>query len=102
MWKQRRGDGLQLIGVNLGEPVDRVKSYVAQLGLTLPVVIDAGGEVAGAYGVRFTPTHFLVDRAGIVRAAGAGARDWQSPAARAAIDVLVKGRSSSIPRTERR
>ena len=58
--------------------------------LTFPIVIDSTGEVAREYGVRFTPTHFLIDRAGIVRAGGSGSKDWNSPAAHAVVRVLLE------------
>ncbi len=79
-----------MVAVNLGEPVDRVRAYVTELKLTFPVVIDSAGELAGAYDARFTPTHFLIDRAGIVRAGGAGGRDWNSPLAHAAAGRLLE------------
>jgi len=77
-----------VIGINLGEPMVRVKAYAAELGVSFPVVIDANGRVAQAYGVRFTPTHFLIDRQGVVRAGGSGSRDWNGDAARAALQLL--------------
>lgn len=79
-----------MIGVNLSEPLERVRAYAADMKLTFPLVIDRDGELARAYGVRFTPTHFLIDRSGAVRAGGAGARDWDGPTARAAIAVLLE------------
>ncbi len=98
-----------MLAINLAEPPERVRAYVADSRLTLPVAIDATGEVARAYGVQFTPTHFLIDRAGIVRAGGAGARDWTGVAARAAVQLLLAsparpGRAIPPPpgRTERR
>jgi peroxiredoxin len=98
-----------VIAINLSEPTERVRAYVAESRLTLPVAIDTAGQVARAYGVQFTPTHFLIDRAGIVRAGGAGARDWTGPAAQAAVRLLLAfparpDRASTPPagRTERR
>lgn len=76
--------------MNLGEPEGRVRAYVAELGLTFPIVIDRTGEVARTYDVAFTPTHFLVDRAGVVRAAGSGSHDWSSPQAHAVVRVLLE------------
>lgn len=62
---------------------------MSETKLTFPVVIDAIGDVARTYEVRGTPTHFLIDRAGIVRAGGAGGRDWNTPAAHAAVRLLL-------------
>lgn len=79
-----------MIGINLSEPRERVKAYVAEMKLTFPIVVDSSGELARTYGVRFTPTHFLIDRRGTVRAAGSGAQDWNGPDARAAVQLLLK------------
>jgi peroxiredoxin len=78
-----------VIGINLSESPERVKTYVTEMKLTFPIVIDSSGELARTYGVRFTPTHFLIDRSGIVRAGGSGSRDWNGAAAHAAIQLLL-------------
>ncbi|MBI4594691.1 MAG: TlpA family protein disulfide reductase [Candidatus Rokubacteria bacterium] len=90
LWKARRRDGLRVVGINLGEPAERVKAYVAEMKLTFPIVIDASGKVSNTYGVRFTPTHFLIDRAGIARAGGSGSREWNSALADAAVRILLE------------
>jgi peroxiredoxin len=78
-----------VIGVNLSESPERVKAYAGEMRLTFPIVIDSSGELARTYGVRFTPTHFLIDRRGTVRAAGSGAKDWNGSVARAAVQLLL-------------
>ena len=87
-----------MLAVNLAEPPARVKAYVAEMQLTFPVVIDAAGEVALAYGARFTPTHVLIDREGVVRAAGAGSRDWNGPRAHAVVQQLLGGIPAGLAR----
>lgn len=79
-----------MIGVNLSEPPEQVRAYVTEMNLTFPIVIDTSGELAATYGVRFHPAHFLIDRSGIVRAGGFGARDWNEPVAHAAVQALLK------------
>lgn len=73
-----------------------MEKYVADMKLTFPIVIDTSGEIARAYGVRFTPTHFLIDRSGRVRAGGPGRKDWSGPQARALVQVLL---DASAPNT---
>jgi hypothetical protein len=41
------------------------------------------------FGVRGTPTNFLIDRAGRMRGGGAGYRDWASLEAQQLIESLV-------------
>jgi peroxiredoxin len=79
---------VRVVGINLGEPAEHVKAYAAEMRVSFPVVIDTGGRLAQTYGVRFTPTHFLIDRRGIVRAGGSGSRDWDGDVAHAAFRWL--------------
>ncbi len=98
LWKAKRDQGFRVIGVNLSEPEDRVAAYVADMKITFPIVIDTSGEVARTYGVHFTPTHFLVERSGRVRAGGLGRKDWSSPQAHALVQVLL---DASAPNTSK-
>ena len=51
----------RVIAVNLGEPRSSVRKWVADLGLTYPVLLDPQLSVASLYGVRGLPTTFLID-----------------------------------------
>jgi peroxiredoxin len=73
----------------MGESADRVRNYVATHELTVPVLVDPDMTVTGEYGVRATPTRFLIDRQGQVIAGGAGAQDWASEAARTLVQRLL-------------
>ncbi len=88
----------------MSEPEERVKAYVADMKLTFPIAIDARGEVARTYGVRFTPTHFLIDRSARVRAGGSGRKDWSGPPAQALVQVLLDApapNTSNLARPDR-
>ena len=72
-WQRRyAGDGLVIIGVHTpqyGFSMDpqNVFAGVKRLGVTLPVVVDSNFHIADAYGNRFWPRIFLVDRKGRIR-----------------------------------
>ena len=79
--------------MNLAEPPSRVKEYVAEHKLTLPVLLDSDSRVSNLYGVRGTPTRFLINRQGKVIAGSIGPRDWASKEARKLIaSLLVESR----------
>lgn len=61
------GGDLVILGVNVGEPADKVGEYVEELGLTFPILLDTESEVYSLYRVRGMPTTFFVDAEGIVR-----------------------------------
>jgi len=67
-----------------------VESFVQELGLTFPILLDPEGNIFAQYGVRGLPTSYLLDRRGRIVSAEAGARDWNSTAARRVAEVLLK------------
>lgn len=88
-----------ILAVNMGETVAQVKDYVAQHGLSFPHVLDADTQVASWFGVRGTPTNFLVDRSGNIIGGGSGYRDWASPAAHQLIESLLVQKSAQATDT---
>jgi len=67
-----------------------VESFVQERGVTFPILLDPANEVFAQYGVRGLPTSYLLDRQGRVVSAEAGARDWNSQAARQVVGALLK------------
>jgi cytochrome c biogenesis protein CcmG, thiol:disulfide interchange protein DsbE len=59
--------GLVVLGVNIDEGVDAVRSYASRVGTTYPVGADAQSAIADAYRVSAIPAHFYVDRSGVLR-----------------------------------
>lgn len=45
VWQRFRDDGLQLLGVDLDEPAEKVKGMVEATGITYPVCLDEGGAL---------------------------------------------------------
>lgn len=58
---------LLVVGINFDEPKEVVQSYVEEVGVTFPILLDPGGEVQDLYRVRNYPTSFFVDSQGIIR-----------------------------------
>jgi peroxiredoxin len=78
-----------VLGINMKEAPDRVKTYVAKHRLTFPHLLDAEAKVASMFAVPGTPATFLIDRAGQVLGVGVGYRDWASPAAQRLVERLL-------------
>jgi peroxiredoxin len=66
-----------------------VKPFVEKHGLTFPNLLDPDGKVYPLFNARYTPTNFLVNRAGHVVGGSLGYRDWGSPKARHLIEALL-------------
>ena len=65
-------DGLVVIGVHYPEfayerDLDNLKEAVERLEVTYPVAQDNDRQTWGAYGVRYWPTMFLIDKNGKIR-----------------------------------
>jgi len=59
--------GLVLLAINIGESPSQVEEFMQSRGLSLPVLLDTEGKVAGQYGIRAIPTTFFIDREGIIQ-----------------------------------
>jgi peroxiredoxin len=66
-----------------------VKPFVEKYGLTFTNLLDPAGKVHPMFNARYTPTNFLVNRAGYVIGGSLGYRDWGSTKARHLIEALL-------------
>ncbi len=67
LYKNYRDKGLAVVAVNVGQKKEVVKSFASELGVSYPILIDAEGKNAAAYGVTDVPRTYIIDRRGIVR-----------------------------------
>lgn len=64
---------LEVLAVDLGESDSTIKDYVRDKGFEFKILKDTNGDVGYAYGIRFIPTTFFIDKKGIIRAVANGA-----------------------------
>ncbi len=76
------------ISIDTGEE-EKVKSFVDEFGFRFPVLLDNRLAINQLYQVRVVPTSFLIDRKGIIRDRILGARDWNDPELRLAVQNLI-------------
>ncbi len=91
--------GLHVIAISVDDPgnEDRIRSFVAQRGLTFEILNEGSGAIENAYQSPGIPSTFLIDRRGVIRMKVMGAADWDAPQRRAAIEaVLDEARRSSV------
>jgi len=77
------------MAVNIQESRSTVASWIKEKKVTIPILLDADGDVTKRYSVIATPTAFLIDREGRVLGRVVGPRDWASPAGKALIAGLL-------------
>ncbi len=66
-YEENKDDGLVLLALSIGEDADTVGGYVKRTGLTYTVALDQSTAIAAQYRIVGIPTHFFVDRDGILR-----------------------------------
>jgi peroxiredoxin len=89
LWRDLRGQGFEILAVNLGEKEPAMRDFVARHRLDFPILLDPAREAAKAWRIYAYPTSFLIDRQGRVRLAVAGGIDWNEPQVRASIRALL-------------
>ena len=89
LYQQFRKKDFVVLAVNIAEPADRVKKYVAEHKFTFSTLLDSNAHVSTLYGVRGTPTRFLINRQGNIIAGSIGPRDWASEEAQKLIRNLL-------------
>jgi thiol-disulfide isomerase/thioredoxin len=65
-----------VIGVNVAEPVLRVRTAARRLRLDFPVLLDKDSTVFKDWGANVLPTAYVLDRSGRVRYIGRGPLEW--------------------------
>jgi hypothetical protein len=74
-FRQMKGRGLVVLGVDQQESAGSVRAYANRLHIPYPVVLDSAGDISARYNTVFLPTSLLVNQEGIVTAIKVGALD---------------------------
>ncbi len=91
LYQRYKDRGVVVLAVSVdaeGGPV--VAPFVKEQKFTFHVGVDPKMEMADRYGVRAIPSTFLVSKTGGVVAMAFGPREWDSKAAHALIESLLK------------
>ena len=84
------GDRVTLQLVNFKERQATVQRYMRDAGWNRPVLFDAQGQGAAAWGVKVFPTTFGFDAQGRARWRVRGEYDWSSAAAARLVETLLQ------------
>lgn len=58
--------GLQILGINVQEPAERVRAFVKKRKILYPILLDEKGKTAGEYGLVGVPSSVLLAKGGKV------------------------------------
>jgi cytochrome c biogenesis protein CcmG, thiol:disulfide interchange protein DsbE len=62
-----RAQGLEVLWVVVNDSRSDIEGYATRTGLTYPMVDDSSGEVEARYRIDGIPSHFFIDRSGVLR-----------------------------------
>jgi thiol-disulfide isomerase/thioredoxin len=86
------------LDANAGETADAVSAFAKEKGLTLPIVLDPGGQVADLLGNEVTTTTVVIDGSGVLRYFGRF-RDGERAYAEAALKEVLAGQEVRVKTT---
>ena len=66
-YAKHKGGGLVLVGIDVQEDANSVRDYATRYGLTYPIGLDATGAVFRTYLIFGLPSHYFIDRDGVIR-----------------------------------
>lgn len=97
--QKMRGRDFQLLAVSQDEgPATAVETFVKEMKITFPVLVDPEHQVGDHFGVWGYPETFLIDREGRLVERIIGPRDWASPDSVAKIeDLLAVPTGAAVP-----
>nr|WP_246482342.1 TlpA disulfide reductase family protein [Methylopila capsulata] len=87
----RQGEGVRVLGVDLGEPASRVRGFLATLGVALPVALDEDRSLARRFGVKVLPSTVALAPGGAAAAIAHGPVDWDADSTARMLAALRAG-----------
>jgi len=63
-WEKWKDQGVEIVGINVGENKMTVENFVAQTGVKFPILMDPNRDAVASYGVGPMPTTFFVTASG--------------------------------------
>ena len=98
VYEANKADGLVILGVAIGEEDGTVRGYVDRTGLTYDIGLDRGTDIAASYRIVGIPTHYFIDRDGILREWRIGSMSKKTMEKKVAeILVAAEGGAESSP-----
>jgi peroxiredoxin len=74
-YDKHKGQGLVVVQVYITEDAKTVTDYASRVGLTYPKIPDQSERIAAEYRILGIPSHFFIDRTGVLRQLRIGSFD---------------------------
>jgi len=70
-----QSQGFKVVGLDVVDDASTISAFTSRLGITYPILRDVGQRAVLTYQIRATPSSFLIDRNGVIRAVYTGPVD---------------------------
>ncbi len=77
-WQKIQDEGINMIGINVGEDFDAVFGFLGQIDVSFPLLLDTEGEESRRWPIRGLPTTYVLNNEGEIVYQAIGGRDWDS------------------------
>ena len=77
-WDKVKAGGVRVVQVFMSEDAGTVKDYATRVGLTYEKVPDPSTQIASEYRILGIPSHFFIDKDGVLRTIKVGSLDPSS------------------------
>ena len=65
-WYQKYKDEVEVIGINLQEPIGTIQRFVDSRNITFPIALDPKRQASLAFSIQYTNTNILINKEGKV------------------------------------
>ena len=90
LYQQFKTRGLEIVAVSIDRDKSAVARFVEMHDVTFPILLDPDGQVAQAYRVTGIPTHYFIDKKGVVRSREVGSKDWSKPETWKTVEAILR------------
>ncbi|VAX22881.1 hypothetical protein MNBD_NITROSPINAE01-767 [hydrothermal vent metagenome] len=79
LYKKLKKENFEILAVNIENLSDeKIKTFVSDLAMSFPVLLDKSQEIQRLYGIKSLPYTYIIDPDGNVVAKADGMREWDS------------------------
>jgi thiol-disulfide isomerase/thioredoxin len=96
MHEQLKGQGLQIVGVNLDENADEAKAFLAKYPAQFTVMADVSKQCAKDFAVKAMPSSYIIDRKGVVHHVHLGFRPGEAQEIRVLVEKLLNEKVAGL------
>ena len=90
LYRKHKDAGFTLVAISVDADPKKVKPFVSEHKLTMPIGVDPKMDLANTYGVRALPSSFMIGRDGNLAALAIGPRAWDNDAAHSLVEGMLR------------